>query len=77
MREQALVEKRKPRYDGTCRDRTEPVAGVDPVIRFKTPLEGSVVIDDLVKGQIEIENAELDDLVIRRSDGNPTYNLSA
>jgi len=76
MREQALVEKRKPRYDGTCRDRTEPVAGVDPVIRFKTPLEGSVVIDDLVKGQIEIENAELDDLVIRRSDGNPTYNLS-
>lgn len=76
MREQALAEKRKPRYDGTCRNRTEPVAGVEPVIRFKTPLEGSVVIDDLVKGRIEIENAELDDLVIRRSDGNPTYNLS-
>ena len=76
MREQAQAEKRKPRYDGTCRERTEPVAGVDPVIRFKTPLEGSVVIDDLVKGRIEIDNAELDDLVIRRSDGNPTYNLS-
>lgn len=76
MREQALAEKRKPRYDGTCRNRTEPVAGVEPVIRFKTPLEGSVVINDLVKGRIEIENAELDDLVIRRSDGNPTYNLS-
>ena len=76
MREQAQAEKRKPRYDGTCRERTDSVAGVEPVIRFKTPLEGSVVIDDLVKGRIEIDNAELDDLVIRRSDGNPTYNLS-
>ena len=76
MREQALAEKRKPRYDGTCRERVEAVAGVDPVIRFKTPLDGVVVIDDLVKGRIEIDNAELDDLVIRRSDGNPTYNLS-
>lgn len=76
MREQAIAEKRKPRYDGTCRDRTDAVAGVDPVIRFKTPLEGKVVIDDLVKGTIEIDNAELDDLVIRRSDGNPTYNLT-
>ena len=76
MREQAQAEKRKPRYDGTCRERTDSVAGVEPVIRFKTPLEGSVVIDDMVKGRIEIDNAELDDLVIRRSDGNPTYNLS-
>lgn len=76
MRETAMAEKRKPRYDGTCRNRTEPVTGVDPVIRFKTPLDGTVVIDDLVKGAIEIDNTELDDLVIRRSDGNPTYNLS-
>ncbi len=76
MREQAVSEKRKPRYDGTCRHRTEPVEGIEPVIRFKTPLEGSVVIDDLVKGTIEISNEELDDLVICRSDGNPTYNLS-
>lgn len=76
MREQAIAEKRKPRYDGTCRERTDAVAGVDPVIRFKTPLDGKVVIDDLVKGTIEIDNAELDDLVIRRSDGNPTYNLT-
>jgi glutamyl-tRNA synthetase len=76
MRETARREKRKPRYDGTCRERTEPVPGVEPVLRFKTPLEGSVVIDDLVKGRIEIDNAELDDLVICRSDGNPTYNLS-
>jgi len=76
MRQLALDEKRKPRYDGTCRDLKEPVAGVEPVIRFKTPLEGKVVIEDLVKGTIEIDNAELDDLIIRRSDGNPTYNLS-
>ena len=76
MREKATAEKRKPRYDGTCRERTDAVAGVDPVIRFKTPLEGTVVIEDLVKGSIEIDNTELDDLVIRRSDGNPTYNLS-
>ena len=76
MRQLALDEKRKPRYDGTCRNLKEPVAGVEPVIRFKTPLEGKVVIEDLVKGTIEIDNAELDDLIIRRSDGNPTYNLS-
>jgi len=76
MRESAIAEKRKPRYDGTCRHRTEPVAGVDPVMRFRTPESGSVVIDDLVKGTIEIENVELDDLIICRSDGNPTYNLT-
>ena len=76
MRETAMREKRKPRYDGTCRDRTEPVAGVDPVLRFRTPLTGAVVIDDLIKGPIEIDNAELDDLVLCRSDGNPTYNLT-
>lgn len=76
MRETATREKRKPRYDGTCRHRTEPVPGVEPVLRFKTPETGTVVIDDLVKGTIEIDNAELDDLVICRSDGNPTYNLT-
>ncbi len=76
MRELATREKRKPRYDGTCRHRTEPVPGVEPVLRFKTPESGKVVIDDLVKGIIEIDNAELDDLVICRSDGNPTYNLT-
>ncbi len=76
MRETARREKRKPRYDGTCRHRSEPVPGVEPVLRFKTPLDGSVIIDDLVKGKIEIDNAELDDLIIRRSDGNPTYNLT-
>jgi len=89
MRETARAEGRKPRYDGTWRDRKtwqqdgrwhgEPVmppAGVEPVIRFRNPLEGRVVIDDAVKGEIIIENAELDDLVLERSDGTPTYNLS-
>lgn len=76
MRESAMREKRKPRYDGTCRHRTSPVPGVEPVLRFRTPETGSVVIDDLVKGTIEIENTELDDLIIQRSDGNPTYNLT-
>ncbi len=76
MRETAMREKRKPRYDGTCRERTEPVAGVEPVLRFRTPQTGTVVINDLIKGAIEIDNAELDDLVVCRSDGNPTYNLT-
>lgn len=76
MRESAIADKRKPRYDGTCRDRTTPVDGVNPVVRFRTPETGTVVIDDLVKGTIEINNSELDDLIICRSDGNPTYNLT-
>ena len=77
MREKARAEGRKPRYDGTWRDSdATPPAGVDPVVRFRNPLEGSVVIDDAVKGRIEIDNAELDDLVIQRADGTPTYNLS-
>lgn len=76
MRETAMREKRKPRYDGTCRERTEPVAGVEPVLRFRTPQTGTVVINDLIKGAVEIDNAELDDLVVCRSDGNPTYNLT-
>ncbi|NPA71951.1 MAG: glutamate--tRNA ligase, partial [Gammaproteobacteria bacterium] len=67
----------KPRYDGRYRDFTgEPPAGVDPVVRFKNPTEGEVVIDDLVKGQVIVANKELDDLIIARSDGTPTYNLT-
>ncbi len=66
----------KPRYDGRCRDR-EPVPGASsPVVRFRNPLSGAVVIDDQIKGRIEIRNEELDDLVIARSDGVPTYNLT-
>jgi glutamyl-tRNA synthetase len=72
---QQLARKEKPRYDGHCRDRLEVRAGVAPVIRFKNPLEGTVVVEDQVHGRVVFQNAELDDLVIERSDGNPTYNF--
>ncbi len=77
MREEATARKEKPRYNGFWRDRTDtPPEGVKPVVRFRNPLEGKVTIDDAVKGPIVIDNAELDDLVIMRSDGTPTYNLT-
>ena len=76
MREEAMARKEKPRYDGRCRVRSEAREGVEPVIRFKNPAEGSVVIDDMIKGKVVISNAELDDLIIARSDGTPTYNLT-
>ncbi len=76
MREEQRAKGEKPRYDGRCRHRTEPVDGVSPVVRFKNPLDGDVVIEDLVKGNIIINNRELDDLIIARSDGVPTYNLT-
>lgn len=76
MREEQWANKEKPRYNGRCRDRTEPVDGVEPVVRFRNPLDGDVVINDLVKGEIVINNRELDDLIIARSDGTPTYNLT-
>lgn len=76
LREAQMARKEKPRYDGRWRDSTAtPPAGVQPVIRFKNPLEGVVEVDDLVRGKITIANAELDDLIIARSDGVPTYNL--
>ncbi|MEL6870172.1 MAG: glutamate--tRNA ligase [Pseudomonadota bacterium] len=65
----------KPRYDGRCRERTEPRDGVQPVVRFRNPLDGDVVIDDAVRGRVVIANSELDDLIIARSDGVPTYNF--
>jgi len=77
MRETAMANKQKPRYNGYWRDRTDaPPAGVEPVVRFKNPLDGDVVINDAVKGDIVVSNKELDDLVIMRSDGTPTYNLT-
>ena len=80
MREEQLAKKEKPRYDGRWRpepDKTLPAppAGVAPVVRFRNPVDGVVAWDDLVKGRIEIANAELDDLVIARADGTPTYNF--
>ena len=77
MREAAMAKGEKPRYNGYYRDRHEPLRD-DPnrVIRFRNPSEGSVVFDDKVKGRVEWANAELDDLVIFRSDGWPTYNFA-
>ncbi len=77
MRAEQMARKEKPRYDGRCRNfRGTPPAGIKPVIRFKNPLEGAVVIDDLIKGKVIVQNSELDDLIIARSDGTPTYNLT-
>ena len=76
MREKQRANKEKPRYNGKCRDLKESADGREAVIRFKNPLDGDVVIDDLIKGKIVINNRELDDLIIARSDGTPTYNLT-
>ncbi|MEY3627297.1 MAG: hypothetical protein RL163_1796 [Pseudomonadota bacterium] len=80
LRERQMAAKEKPRYDGTWRPepgKTLPPVppGVQPVLRFRNPLAGVVAWDDKVKGRIEIRNAELDDLVIARPDGTPTYNF--
>jgi glutamyl-tRNA synthetase len=75
LREQQLARKEKPRYTGICRDRTTPRAGVSPVVRFKNPLTGMVVVQDLVHGAVTFRNEELDDLIIARSDSTPTYNF--
>jgi glutamyl-tRNA synthetase len=76
VREEQRAKKQKPRYNGKCRHRTDNVEGVSPAVRFKNPEQGHVVFDDLVRGQISISNEELDDLIIARSDGTPTYNLT-
>jgi glutamyl-tRNA synthetase len=75
LRADQMARKQKPRYDGRWRDRTDSRAGVEPVIRFKNPLAGEVVVHDLVHGDVVFQNAELDDLIIARSDGTPTYNF--
>jgi glutamyl-tRNA synthetase len=75
MREQQIARKEKPRYTGRCRERKEPRAGVDPVVRFRNPTEGAVVVNDLIHGAVTFQNTELDDLIIARSDGTPTYNF--
>jgi glutamyl-tRNA synthetase len=75
MRAGQMARKEKPRYDGRCRHRTAPVPGVNPVVRFKNPEEGQVVVNDVVHGPITFDSAELDDLIIARSDGTPTYNF--
>ncbi len=75
LREEQMKHKQKPRYDGHCRNRHVD-ADAPHVIRFRNPMEGIVVVDDMIRGKVAYDNAELDDLIIRRSDGSPTYNLT-
>ena len=76
LREEQMRQKIKPRYDRFCMDRQDLPEDQPYVIRFKTPREGSIVVHDLIKGAVEFDNNELDDLIIARSDGTPTYNLT-
>lgn len=73
-REKALQSGAKPRYDGTCRNRND-APDLPYVVRFKTPLDGVTSFQDRIKGNISVDNAELDDLIIQRTDGHPTYNF--
>jgi len=76
LRERQMKEGIKPRYDGKCRHLESVPPGIEPVVRFRNPQSGNVVFDDLVRGRISISNDELDDLVIARPDGSPTYNFT-
>ena len=78
MREEAVAAGRSPRYDGRWRDRdpAEAPPGIAPAIRLKAPRDGDTVVEDLVQGTVRVANAELDDMIILRSDGTPTYNHS-
>ncbi len=75
-RKEAMSEGRPLKYNGKCRNLKEPAAGVNPVVRFRMPQEGVTMVDDLIRGTITFENEQLDDLIISRSDGTPTYNLT-
>jgi glutamyl-tRNA synthetase len=74
MRAKAMASGGKPKYDGTCRDKVLPKSE-NAVVRFKAPLTGTTVLEDVVKGNIVFQNDELDDFIIARSDGSPTYNF--
>jgi len=77
LRSEQMARHEKPRYDGHCRHLTQaPITDIKPVVRFKNPLEGAVVVPDLIKGGVVFNNQELDDLIIARSDGTPTYNFT-
>ncbi|OUD12327.1 glutamate--tRNA ligase [Thioflexithrix psekupsensis] len=77
LRHEQMTKGEKPRYDGYWRDRQDsPPADSQPVVRFKNPLVGDVVFHDLIKGTIRVSNEELDDLIIARADGTPTYNFT-
>ncbi len=78
IRDEAMSQGKKPRYDGHCRalNVSEDDSNNNFVIRFKTPTDGQIIVDDAVQGKVIFENSELDDLIIARSDGTPTYNLT-
>jgi len=77
LRAEQMARKEKPRYDGLCRHRQGvPPAGVAPVLRFRNPDQGTVVVDDVIRGRVAFQNAELDDLILVRADGTPTYNFT-
>ena len=74
-RQEALSQGKTPKYDGRCRNLKEAIPGRTPAIRFKMPQEGETVVNDLIKGTVTFDNSQLDDLIIMRSDGTPTYNF--
>ncbi|KTD40982.1 glutamate--tRNA ligase [Legionella parisiensis] len=76
LRAEQLATKEKPRYDGHCRDKNLPISDKPFVIRFKNPAQGTVTFHDEVYGEIHVANNELDDLILVRSDGHPTYNFA-
>lgn len=76
LREKQLANKEKPRYDGHCRDLNREDNDVPYVVRFRNPKEGIVSFDDIIRGKITVKNSELDDLIIARTDGTPTYNFT-
>lgn len=75
-RQDALAQGQSPKYDGRCRHLQEPVPGRTPAVRFRMPQEGETVVEDMIKGTAVFENTHLDDLIIMRSDGTPTYNFT-
>ncbi len=77
LRNEQMVRKEKPRYDGKCRHGVaNPPKDIPPVVRFMNPLDGAVVVEDLIRGKVVFQSSELDDLIIARSDGTPTYNFT-
>ena len=76
LRNRQMAAGDRVRYDGRCRDRTGSRSGTEPVVRFKNPLDGEVIVNDAVRGRVVFDNVQLDDLIIARSDGTPTYNFT-
>jgi glutamyl-tRNA synthetase len=77
LRNEQMARKEKPRYDGKCRHGVaNPPSDIPPVVRFRNPQDGAVVVEDLIRGRVAFQNSELDDLIIARSDGTPTYNFT-